>query len=37
MQYQLMRCIAAKHKNVTIVGDPDQSSTLARLITAPCD
>jgi hypothetical protein len=26
MQYQLMKHMAAHHKNVTIVGDPDQSS-----------
>ena len=31
MQYELMRYIAAAHRCVTIVGDPDQSSTISIL------
>jgi hypothetical protein len=31
MQYELMRYIAAAHRCVTVVGDPDQSSTISIL------
>jgi superfamily I DNA/RNA helicase len=29
MQYELMRYIAAAHRCITVVGDPDQSSAIS--------
>lgn len=37
VQYELMRCIAAASRCVTVVGDPDQSSTFWLLILPDLD